>query len=82
MAHRVVVGRLVNCFSRRDWLLAVVFAGSSGWVKAAAGLCPVEVPGIENVNLSGVVAGHFEYLEAGRMGEVLESMALLGSGVG
>ena len=43
MARRAVAGRLVNCYSRRDWLLSVVFSGSSGFLKAAAGLCPLEV---------------------------------------
>ena len=31
--------------------------GSNGFIKAAGGLCPVDVPGIENVNLSSIIEG-------------------------
>ncbi|GAB4821221.1 hypothetical protein N2152v2_008267 [Parachlorella kessleri] len=74
MARSAVAGRLINCYSRRDWLLGVVYTGSSGFTKAAAGLCPVEVAGIENVNLTSVVGGHFEYMP--QLPEVLDSMGL------
>lgn len=32
----------VNCYSRRDWLLGVCYGGSVGWMRAAAGLVPIE----------------------------------------
>ena len=35
----------------------------AGFIKAAAGIMPVECPGIENVNLSKLVDGHFDYVE-------------------
>ncbi len=74
MARRVVAGRLMNCYSRKDWLLGVVFSGASGFVKEAAGLCPVGVEGVEDVNLSALVSGHFDYLP--QLQEVLDSVAL------
>lgn len=67
MARRAVAGRLVNAYSRKDWLLGVCAGGSSGWMKATAGLVPIEdVPGVENVNLSNLVdggLGHFAYID-------------------
>jgi hypothetical protein len=68
MARRVVAGRLVNGYSRGDWLLSVMFW--QGIAKPVAGLAPVEVDGVENVSLSSVVNGHFDYI--GRLDEILE----------
>ena len=72
MARRVVAGRLVNGYSRRDWLLSVMFW--QGIAKPAAGLAPVEVDGIENVSLSSVVGGHFDYI--GGLDEILDLLQL------
>lgn len=55
MARRAVAGRLLNCYTRKDWLLGVMAGGSSGWMRATAGLVPIEVPGVENVNLTNLV---------------------------
>jgi hypothetical protein len=41
-----------------------------GIAKPAAGLAPVEVDGVENVSLSSVVKGHFDYI--GCLEEILE----------
>lgn len=43
-------------------------------VRHAAGLCPVALPGVENINLSGLIEGHTAYLE--RMDEVLVALNL------
>eukprot|EP00887_Chlorella_sp_A99_P007485 scaffold2.g7485.t1 len=78
MARRVVAGRLVNCYSRRDWLLGVCYGGSVGWMRAAAGLVPIEgVAGVENCNLTRVVEGHFSHLDA--LPEVLLGLGLFSS---
>ena len=74
MARSVVAGRLINGYSRKDWLLAVVYRGANGFIKDAAGLGPVASPGIENVNLTGLVQGHFEYIS--KVGEILELISL------
>lgn len=62
MARRAVAGRLINGYSQHDWVLAAVYGASSGFLRQASGLCPVLCPGVENVNLSSLVAGHFEYM--------------------
>ena len=74
MARRAVAGRLVNGYSRSDWILGVVFRASSGFVRPAGGLCPVKVPGVENVNLGAVVKGHLDY--AGNLPEILELVGI------
>jgi pimeloyl-ACP methyl ester carboxylesterase len=59
MARRVVAGRLINGYSKRDWLLSVLCWDGG----LAAGLAAVEAGAVENVNLSGMVAGHLDYLD-------------------
>ena len=68
MARRVVAGRLVNGYSRADWLLSVMFW--QGIAKPVAGLAPVEVDGVENVSLGSIVGGHFDYIKS--LDEILE----------
>ena len=67
-ARSIVSGRFINCYSTRDWLLGVLFW--EGISRPAAGLSPVDVAGIENINCSDIVSGHAEYLE--KLDEVLE----------
>lgn len=74
MARSVVAGRLVNGFSRKDWLLAVVYRGANGFIKDAAGLCPAPFPGVENVNLTGLIQSHFDYIH--QTGEILDLIDL------
>ena len=74
MARSVVAGRLINGYSRKDWLLAVVYRGGNGFIKDAAGLGPAAFPGVENVNLTGLVQGHFEYID--KAGEILDLINL------
>ncbi|GLI68120.1 hypothetical protein VaNZ11_012459 [Volvox africanus] len=64
-ARAAVSGRLVNAFSSNDWVLGVVFRAHSknSLVQRASGLAPVAVAGIENINLSSLIAGHTQYLE-------------------
>ncbi len=50
-------------FSAQDWLLGVMAGGSTGWMRATAGLVPIEMAGVENVNLTNLVVGHFAYIE-------------------
>eukprot|EP00891_Asterochloris_glomerata_P004920 jgi/Astpho2/4920/Aster-05848 len=71
MARSVVAGRFVNGFSKQDWLLALLFRSTSGFIRPAAGICEVAVPGIENVELE-MVTGHFDY--ARKMGEILNAL--------
>jgi len=55
MARSLLSGRLLNGFSRKDWLLGVVYRGTAGFVKDAAGLGPVPFTGVENVKLTTLV---------------------------
>jgi hypothetical protein len=53
---------------RRAWGL---LRGSTGWMRAAAGMAPVEgVQGLENADLTRLVDGHLDYLRV--MPEVLD----------
>lgn len=75
-ARSVVAGRLINGYSVNDWTLGLLYrvhSSSSIWLQAA-GMYKVEVPGIENVNLSRLISGHQDYLEA--MDDILEVINL------
>lgn len=74
LARRVVAGRFINGYSKRDWLLSVMYW--QGVSKPAAGLAPVEVEGIENVSLGSLVGGHFEYVQ--RYGEIFDMLSVVG----
>jgi hypothetical protein len=77
-ARRATAGRLVNGFSRNDWLLGALYS-AGGLFGAAAGLEPVVgVAGVENVDLTQVAGGHLEFLAA--MGEVMGALGVGGGG--
>ena len=38
-------GRLINGYSRKDWLLFAVYRGTNGFLKTPAGLCPAPFTG-------------------------------------
>jgi Protein of unknown function (DUF726) len=46
----------------------------SGFIKGAGGISPVDCPGVENVNLSLIISGHFDY--AVKMTEIVELLDL------
>lgn len=46
----------------------------AGFIKGAGGLCPMNCPGIENINLTSIIAGHFDYIS--KMEEILELVAI------
>ncbi|CAM9620173.1 unnamed protein product, partial [Laminaria digitata] len=59
-ARSAVAGRLINGFSSRDWLLALVYRSKS-WSVGVAGTSKVEACGVENLDLSGLVTWHLSY---------------------
>ncbi|KAI9892300.1 MAG: hypothetical protein M1814_001499 [Vezdaea aestivalis] len=64
-ARMVVAGRFVNGYARNDWLLGYLFRATSGGLGKVAGLAPVEdVPGLENLEVTTLVNGHFAYRTA------------------
>merc|ERR1711879_348909 len=60
IARSVVAGRLVNAYTKADWVLAFVHR-IAGTARKVAGLGPVECIGVENVDLSDIVSGHLSY---------------------
>lgn len=67
--RRVVAGRLVNVYTRSDWALWLMYKVNEGDLKPMAGIAPISVPGVENVDASAVVHQHAGY--ALQLAEVL-----------
>ncbi|MCO5604849.1 hypothetical protein L7F22_059023 [Adiantum nelumboides] len=72
-ARKVVAGRFINAYSTNDWVLAVVYRASL-MSQGLAGIQPVDVPGIENIDVTDVVNGHSSYLS--NVGDILKSLDL------
>ena len=70
--RKVVCGRVVNCFSRKDWVLGIMFQLKKISVKPVCGTIPIEVPGIENFDVTEIIQNHNDYGE--RTSEVLEAV--------
>ncbi|RDX85566.1 Transmembrane and coiled-coil domain-containing protein 4, partial [Mucuna pruriens] len=62
-ARKMVAGRFVNAYSRDDWMLGVAFRASL-LTKGLAGIQPVDIPGIQNVDVTDHIEGHSSYLWA------------------
>lgn len=72
-ARKVVAGRFVNAYSTNDWMLGVAFRASL-LTQGLAGIQPIDVPGIENVDVTELIEGHSSYLWA--TGQILEQLEL------
>ncbi|KAI0166232.1 DUF726-domain-containing protein [Xylariaceae sp. FL1272] len=59
----VVSGRVVNAYSTQDYILAFLYRSSSIQF-GVAGLHPIAVKGVENINASDLVEGHTLYRHA------------------
>ena len=60
-ASGVVAGRLVNCYSPNDLMLAVLFRMQS-WAARVAGLAPLSLPGLAvDVDVSDLIGAHADY---------------------
>ncbi|KAF9075168.1 DUF726-domain-containing protein [Rhodocollybia butyracea] len=68
--RRLVAGRVVNGYSSKDYVLAVLSRASSGSWKVA-GLHPVDVQGVENVHFDEI-DGHTSWRE--RIGQCLKDV--------
>ncbi|KAK9136261.1 hypothetical protein Syun_015591 [Stephania yunnanensis] len=60
-ARKMVAGRFVNAYSTSDWTLGITFRASL-LSQGLAGIQHVDVPGIENVDVTEIVEGHSSYL--------------------
>mmetsp|Transcript_27913 Transcript_27913/g.31638 ORF Transcript_27913/g.31638 Transcript_27913/m.31638 type:complete len:138 (+) Transcript_27913:3-416(+) len=77
--RQLVAGRLVNCYSNKDLILSLMFQakrfsggslnhGMGSILKPVCGTCPVEEPGVENIDCSDLILGHQDYcLEIGKI---------------
>lgn len=53
-------GRFVNGFSSRDWVLGLIYRAKKLRIHAA-GIEPINCPGVENVDVSAFVRNQFDY---------------------
>ncbi|KAL5754516.1 hypothetical protein ACOSP7_022736 [Xanthoceras sorbifolium] len=72
-AREMVAGRFINAYSTNDWILGVAFRASL-LTQGLAGIQPVNVPGIENVDVTDLVEGHSSYLWVTQ--QILEQLEL------
>lgn len=72
-ARKMVAGRFVNAYSTSDWMLGVAFR-TSLLTQGLAGIQPINVPGIENVDVTHLVEGHSSYLWATQ--QILEQLEM------
>ncbi|MQL98697.1 hypothetical protein Taro_031415 [Colocasia esculenta] len=71
--RRMVAGRFVNVYSTNDWILGVTFRASL-LTKGLAGIQPVNVAGVENVDVTDLIDGHSSYLWTAR--KILDQLEL------
>ncbi|CAD0093384.1 unnamed protein product [Aureobasidium vineae] len=63
-AKSVVAGRFVNGYATNDWILGYLFRATAGGIMRVAGLASVDIPGVENYDVTETVAGHMAYRKA------------------
>ncbi|KAJ0041184.1 hypothetical protein Pint_28403 [Pistacia integerrima] len=61
--RKMVAGRFVNAYSTNDWMLGLSFRASL-FSQGLAGIQAIDVPGIENVDVTHLIEGHSSYLWA------------------
>ncbi|OAY65109.1 Transmembrane and coiled-coil domain-containing protein 4 [Ananas comosus] len=72
-ARKMVAGRFINVYSTNDWILGVTFRASL-LTQGLAGIQSIDVPGVENVDVTDMVDGHSSYLWA--VQQILEQLEL------
>lgn len=70
--RRVAAGRMINCYSTNDWMLALMYRikNLTKIFSPPVGIIEVNVPGIESCDVSAFVNSHSEYCVAVR--EILD----------
>jgi pimeloyl-ACP methyl ester carboxylesterase len=71
-ARGIVADRLVNCYSKKDWVLSLMYRYQKLTLNAA-GIAPVKTAGVENVDVTEVVTGHQFYSS-----KIMECLLLVG----
>ncbi|KPA78441.1 hypothetical protein ABB37_06068 [Leptomonas pyrrhocoris] len=61
LLRRVVAGRLINVYTRQDWMLWTMYRLNKTDLKPMAGINPVNVPGVENIDVTPLISGHGDY---------------------
>ncbi|KAK9173162.1 Protein of unknown function (DUF726) family protein [Cryptosporidium meleagridis] len=59
-ARSVVSNRMINVFSRSDWVLAFFYRYMQ-WGFHVAGISPINVAGVENYDVTGMITSHDQY---------------------
>jgi hypothetical protein len=61
--RRVIAGRLINCYSRKDLILSLMFQMKrfQGILRPVCGTSPVSVNGVENFDVTDLVSAHTDY---------------------
>jgi hypothetical protein len=75
-ARSAVSGRFINCYNGKDALLGFLCRYVE-WGITIAGLSPVNEDGVENVDVSNIVAGHSDYPAKSK--DILEAVGFIQS---
>ncbi|EEF52664.1 conserved hypothetical protein [Ricinus communis] len=59
--RKMVSGRLINAYSTNDWTLGIAFRANL-LSQGLAGIQPVDIPGIENVDVTEYIESHASYV--------------------
>eukprot|EP00979_Chaetoceros_neogracilis_P002059 scaffold371_cov268-Chaetoceros_neogracile.AAC.6 len=64
--RQIVAGRLVNCYSKNDMILSLMFQIKrlTGALRPVCGTSPVQVRGVENYNIGSLISAHSDYCTA------------------
>ena len=64
--RRVVAGRVVNCYSSKDWIIGLMFQYKrmSGLGRRVCGTSKVQVSGVENYDVTSLIQSHGDYCVA------------------
>ncbi|CAL9154710.1 uncharacterized protein LOC103993236 isoform X1 [Musa acuminata AAA Group] len=73
IARKIVAGRFINVYSTNDWILGVAFRASL-FSQGLAGIQPIDIPGVENIDATDYIDGHSSYLWTSR--RILEQLEL------
>lgn len=70
--RQIVGGRVINCYSRKDLILSLMFQSKkiTSGLKKVCGTCAIDVPGVENYDVTDIVNGHLDYCFAA--GDILK----------